>query len=109
MANFRKARTFVLNGERYHFSVNELNTPVTVICYNRAMRFKRRGEAILYFAQGMSSCDPASSEFERYATVLVRLLSRKYDEIIMDRNLAYDEDHGAYITEMLSHVQHMNS
>lgn len=109
MANFRKARNFILNGERYHFDVNELNAPVIVICYDRAMQFKQRGKAIEFFAQGVNSCDPMSHESGRYAKILVRLLARKSDDIIMDRDLAYDEDHGAYIAEMLSHVQCVNN
>ncbi len=105
MANFRKSRTFILNGERYHFSTDELNAPVIVICYNQTKQFKRRGKAIEFFAQGMNACDSMSNEFMRYATVLVRLLAHKNDNIIMDRDLNHDEDRGAYINEMLSHIQ----
>lgn len=109
MANFRKARTFVLNGEQYHFSADELNSPVIVICYNRAKQFQRRGKAIDFFAQAMTACDPLSSEFCRYATILVSLLACKSDDIVIDRTLAYDEDQGAFIAEMLSHVQYVNN
>lgn len=105
MANFRKARNFILNGVRYHFSVDELNAPVIVICYNRATQFMRRGKAILHFAQGMNECDPASCEFGRYTTVLVRLLTRKNDNIVMDRDLNYDEDHSSYLNEVLKGIK----
>ena len=108
MANFRKARTFILNGERYHFNVGELNAPVIVICYNQAKQFKRRGKAIEFFAQGMNACDPMSNEFMRYATILVHLLMCKNDEIVIDRDLNHDEDRSAYLSEMLSHVQLVN-
>lgn len=105
MANFRKARNFILNGIRYHFDIDELNAPVIVICYNKAKQYMRRGKAILFYAQAMNACDPMSSEFGRYATVLVRLLTRKSDSVILDRELDPDEDRGSYMNEMLSHIQ----
>ena len=104
MANFRKARNFILNSEQYHFTIDELNSPVIVICYNKAKQFMRRGKAILFYAQAMNSCDPMSSEFGRYATVLVRLLARKSDSVILDRDLSYDEDRGSYINEVLKNI-----
>ncbi len=107
MANFRKARNFILNGERYHFDIDELNAPVMVICYDKAKQYMRRGKVILFYAQAMNGCDPASSEFGRYAKVLVRLLMRKNDDVVMDRDLNPDEDRGAYIAEMLSRVQYV--
>ena len=105
MANFRKARNFILNNIHYHFTIDELNAPVIVICYNQAKQYMRRGKAILFYAQAMNACDPMSSEFERYATVLVRLLSRKNETVILDRELDHDEDRGAYMNEMLSNIQ----
>ena len=104
MANFRKARNFLLNGVRYYFSIDELNAPVIVICYNSAKQYMRRGKAILFYAQAMNACDPMSSEFGRYATVLVRLLTRKNDNVILDRDLDHDEDRGSYMNEMLKHL-----
>lgn len=104
MAKFRKARNFILNGERYHFTIDELNSPVIVICYNNAKQYMSRGKAILFFAQAMNACDPMSSEFDRYATVLVRLLSCKNNNVILDRDLDHDEDRGSYMNEMLKNI-----
>lgn len=48
---------------------------VKVTCYGKEMTFKSKKEAIRYFNEGMDFCDPDSSEYERYATIVSKLLS----------------------------------
>jgi hypothetical protein len=48
---------------------------VKVICYNEEMFFDTRKKAIAYFKEGMSYCDPYSSEYDRYAMIVQQLES----------------------------------
>jgi hypothetical protein len=48
---------------------------VTVTCYGKTKIYKSRKEAIKYFKEGMKWCDPFSSEFERYAIIVMKLES----------------------------------
>ena len=42
-------------------------------CYGQRSRWNNRYDAIAYFREGMASCDPNSSEYSRYATIVAKL------------------------------------
>ena len=46
---------------------------VTVTCYGKKQVFKSRKKAIEFFEEGMMWCDPGSSEFSRYASIVMQL------------------------------------
>ena len=46
---------------------------VTVTCYGETKVFKSKKKAIEFFEEGMMWCDPNSSEFSRYATIVMKL------------------------------------
>lgn len=48
---------------------------VTVTCYGKTKTYKSKREAISIFKEGMKWCDPGSSEFERYAIIVMKLES----------------------------------
>ena len=51
----------------------QLEEQVKVTCYRETETMKRR-DAIAYYQEGMLSCDPGSSECERYTTIFCQLL-----------------------------------
>ena len=53
---------------------NQLNETVNVTCYGKTKKYIRR-KAIEFFLNGMMSCDPDSSEYDRYETIHRRLLN----------------------------------
>lgn len=48
---------------------------VTVTCYGKTETYKSKKEAISFFKEGMMWCDPGSSEYARYATIVMKLES----------------------------------
>jgi hypothetical protein len=52
---------------------------VTVTCYGTTQVFKSRKKAIDFFEEGMMWCDPGSSEFSRYANIVMQLKSGMTD------------------------------
>lgn len=48
---------------------------VKVTCYGETKIYPSAKEAIEYFKEGMLWCDPNSSEFARYATIVARLMN----------------------------------
>lgn len=57
-------------------SVNTTPT-VRVTCYDETEEYKSAEEAIAHFKEGMSYCDPGSSEFARYASIVAQLEAGK--------------------------------
>ena len=55
-------------------AVAEAPDIVTVTCYGDTKEYTRE-EAIEFFKEGMWSCDPGSSEYSRYATIVDQLES----------------------------------
>ena len=51
----------------------QMQEPVKVTCYRETKTYKTRKEAIDFYSEGMCCCDPGSSEFERYATIVMQL------------------------------------
>lgn len=47
---------------------------VKVTCYGETKVYPNAQEAIDFFREGMLWCDPNSSEFSRYATIVSRLM-----------------------------------
>lgn len=50
---------------------------VKVTCYDRVKEFESAKAAIAYYEEGMCYCDPDSSEYDRYATIVDQLYSGK--------------------------------
>jgi hypothetical protein len=50
---------------------------IKTICYGKVDYFNTAKEAIRYFEEGMCFCDPGSSEYERYATIVGKLEAGK--------------------------------
>ena len=46
---------------------------VKTVCYKQEREWPSRRAAIAYFTEGMMSCDPGSSEYDRYATIVEKL------------------------------------
>lgn len=47
---------------------------IKVTCYGRVMTFATHKRAIVYFTEGMASCDPNSSEYKRYDAIVTKLM-----------------------------------
>ena len=47
---------------------------IKTICYGDVKEFETAEDAILYYMEGMSWCDPNSNEFRRYETIVDQLL-----------------------------------
>lgn len=54
---------------------------VYVVCYNRLSVYKTRIDAIKDFNMGCQCCDPMSSEYRRYASIIMDL---QYNDIAFD-------------------------
>lgn len=52
---------------------HQLNGPVKVTCYNTTKTFPSAQAAIDHFEEGLSYCDPNSSEADRYYTIIDKL------------------------------------
>lgn len=76
MAKFRKACVYVTDSGKVRFSADELNEKVKVTCY-RETKEMARGSAINFYSKGMCACDPNSSEYDRYCSIVSQLLERK--------------------------------
>lgn len=50
---------------------------IKVTCYDKVYEFKSATAAIKHFKKGMCSCDPNSSEFDRYAVIVDQLYEGK--------------------------------
>ena len=50
---------------------------VKVTCYDKVREFKSVKAAIAFYEEGMCSCDPNSSEFDRYAIIVDQLYEGK--------------------------------
>lgn len=50
-----------------------LNGPVNVTCYGKTTTYQSAEEAIKHFEEGISYCDPDSSEAQRYYTIIDKL------------------------------------
>ena len=50
---------------------------IKTICYGKVRCFDTAEEAIRFFEKGMMWCDPFSSEYERYATIVGKLKAGK--------------------------------
>ena len=46
---------------------------VSVKCYDEIKTFTSKKAALAYFKEGMYSCDPGSSEYERYDLIVAQL------------------------------------
>lgn len=51
----------------------QMDEQVRVTCYRKTKTMTRR-EALKFYQDGMMSCDPCSSECERYTTIVCRLM-----------------------------------
>jgi hypothetical protein len=60
--------------ETYEKELVLRTVPVKVTCYDKTEEYPCALDAIEYFEEGLSYCDPQSSEAERYETVIDRLL-----------------------------------
>lgn len=62
-----------------------LNQPTQKVkCYGEIMHFKNRQAAMDFFLEGINSCDPNSSESDRYVKI--------YTELACGRELPSDEE-----------------
>lgn len=61
---------------------------IKVVCYGQDFSFASRDKALAFFLGGMAGCDPRSSEYERYALVVSRLLEGETSV-----NDDYDDDY----------------
>lgn len=50
---------------------------IKVICYGKEYEYKNKQEALVFFLDCYKSCDPASSEAARYATIISKLISNE--------------------------------
>lgn len=48
---------------------------ITTQCYGHCDEWDSREQAIATFKEGMANCDPNSSEYSRYATIVAKLES----------------------------------
>ena len=47
---------------------------ITIVCYDRKETWSGRYKAIKFYKTGMNCCDPYSSEWERYSTIVAQLM-----------------------------------
>lgn len=67
---------------------------ITTKCYNKVKTFKTAKAAIKYFTTGLNSCDPESSEAERYRIILTKI----------DMGLTDVDDTEPTIEEIMSYI-----
>lgn len=63
---------------------------IKVVCYGQDFSFASRDKALAFFLGGMAGCDPNSSEYQRYALVVSRLLE---GETSVNDNYDDDDDY----------------
>ena len=76
MARFKNGKIYVTEMGEIKFSASDLNEKVKVTCY-RETKEMARGSALNFYNEAMSWCDPNSSEYDRYCSIVSQLLERK--------------------------------
>ena len=51
-----------------------MEQPITVTCYGETKVYESRRKATDFFLQAMLGCDPRSSEYSRYASIIEQLM-----------------------------------
>ena len=62
-----------------HLTKAQMQEPVKVTCYGKEKNYKSRDEAICFFRKGIISCDPDSSECDRYMNIYCQLMAGSTD------------------------------